>query len=240
MTSVDPIDANRVARAEQWGRVPPPERTKEWVHEFESAFWPAPLVSEPERLVYGDRDGRPYRIVSLPPKSLEPTLPGIEPPRVRPASLVDSLIERGQGLFFTDEANEPLCVFTLGEVLSYRLYGRAFARPLTPPDESLMQLHTGEMIELASPHESTFPNWVRINVRRYLQQTLGIQAPHAVWVRFPNGHSGIVFDLETGRVGDEAKSRPAFNFDALRWFLPGRIAYFHVAELARTAEMKPF
>jgi hypothetical protein len=235
---VDPIDVERLERVRQWGMIPPPERTDEWVREFEAAFWPSLVVAPAERIVQGDRDKRLYRVATIYEPEAQSSLPSMETRPKRAAALVDELILKGHGLvLFTEGGEMQLCVFTIGEIVSYRLYGRAFTLALPAP-EGPMRLEKGVQVGINDLTEANFPNWARINVRRHLQECLGNAQPRATWAIFPDGRSGVVFDFEAARLADEALL--ARTLAELRWFMPLRIPFFRIDALVASVPTKPF
>ena len=137
----------------------------------------------------------------------------------------------------TDEGDITQVWLGLGEVLAYRLYGRAFAI-LAENGEPRFELRAGEKILLAPPDESNFPPAARLNVRRHLQRVFGIGTPRACWIGLPEGKSGIALDFSEARLADEQEARRAF--DAIRWMLPARIAYYRIDALSGEASMVPF
>lgn len=232
------LEIQRLERVRTWGLVPPPERTDEWVREFEAAFWPSLVIAPPERIVQGDQDKRLYRVATIYGSEPQGALPGMETRPKRAAALVDELIHQGHGLvLFTEGGERQLCVFTLAEIVSYRLYGRAFT-PALPAPTGALRLERGARLGLSPLTEAQFPNWARINARRHLQETLGIAQPRAVWAIFPDGRSGVVFDFEGRRIADEARINNAFT--ELRWLMPCRIPLFRLDMLEGDTVMGVF
>ena len=223
---MDEVELDRLERVRRYAAVPAAERDEEWVREFEAAFWPA-LLSTFEPVEVDLPEGRYLRV------SAHPWKEGYG--FARPAALVDRLIESGRGLFLTDERHLSMVWMNLGEVLSYRLYGRAFTPPLAR-FAAKAEIRAGDRVDLSPPHEAVFPLWVRINVRRHLQSTLGIVQPRAVWVRVPDGRSGFACDLGSGQGIELQKRRDAF--EGLRWIMPRRIAYFAIDEFETYPEMQ--
>ena len=225
---MDPLDLDRLARVRRAVAVPMRERDAAWIPLFEDAFWPAPLVAF-ETMEFDAPDGHGFLRLS--------TRDGQEGwSVVRPASLVDRAVEAGRGIVLTDEGDITQVWLGLGEVLAYRLYGRAFA--ILPEGEREFTLRKGETLRLAPPDDFNFPHAARLNVRRHLQRVFGIATPRACWIGFPDGKSGLAFDLSDARLADEAEGRRAF--DAIRWLLPARIAYYRVDALRHEDAMRPF
>lgn len=224
-----PLDLDRLERVRRYAAVPVAARSDEWVREFEGAFWAAPLTAF-DPMEIETPSGHPFLRISS-----RDFQPGARV--VRPASLVDRLIDAGRGLVLTDGQDLGAVWMNLGQVVSYRLYGRAFAESGAPLPASL-RLAAGESIGLSPVHEAVFPHWARLNVRRHLQRSLGIAQPRAVWAILPGGYSGLVFDLEVERMGDEHRINQAFS--SIRWLLPSRIPFFRLDPLAGAAEMGPF
>ena len=226
---MDTLDLDRLARVRRAAAVPMRERDEGWIALFEDAFWPAPLVAF-ETLEIDAPDGHGFLRVSARDWQEGWSV-------VRPASLVDRAIEGGRGLVLTDEGDITQVWLSLGEVLAYRLYGRAFA--ILPGDgERGFTLRAGETLRLAPPDERNFPPAARLNVRRHLQGVFGIATPRACWIGLPEGKSGIALDLSESRIRDEQEARRAF--DAIRWMLPARIAYYRIDALSGEAAMTPF
>jgi hypothetical protein len=232
---VDPLELDRLERVRTWGLVPPPERTDEWVREFEAAFWPSLVVLQ--RFVRSKLDNRIYQVITSYSEGNQSSPPRADMRPKRAAGLVDELIQNGCGLFFTNENEGLLCGFTIAEIVSYRLYGRAFTPAHLAPTGPL-RLERGAELGLSAVHEALFPNWARINVRRHLQQSLGIAQPRAVWANFPDGRSGVVFDLEGKRIADEALVDKTFT--ELGWFMPRRIPFFRLDMLEGDTVMSVF
>ena len=224
---MDPLDLDRLARVRRAAAVPMQERDAAWIALFEDAFWPSLLLAF-DPMEFDAPNGHGFLRLS--------TRDGQEGwSVVRPASLVDRAVHEGRGLVLTDEGDVTQVWLSLGEVLAYRLYGRAFA--ILPEGEREFTLRSGETFRLAPPDDFNFPPAARLNVRRHLQRVFGIEAPRACWIGLPDGKSGIALDLTDSRIADEDQARRAF--DAIRWMLPARIAYYRVDALSGEAAMTP-
>lgn len=221
------VELDRLERVRRWAAVPTAERGEEWVHEFEGAFWCAPL-SRPSAEAPIEHDGNRFLRITAHEWAQGRDF-------VRPSTLVDYLIDQGVGIVLTDQRDVSMVWMTLGEVVSYRLYGRAFSNPLIPVD---LSVDRGQSLQLWPPKESTFPHWARTNVRRYLQSALGIAEPKAVYARFPSGSEAIVFDLEPGRIQNDAVLDRAIR--DLRWRLPKRLLTLRLDQMSDDSMMEAF
>ena len=222
-----PVELDRLERVRKWAAVPTAKRNDDWVHEFESAFWCAPLCgSKHESTV--EISGYTFLKISTRAWTEDYEF-------VRPAQVVDRLIDEGLGMILSDTEDANVVWMSLGEVVSYRLYGRAFSSPLGPID---FNLAPGAQVGLSQLSEAAFPRWARTNVRRYIQRKLGISEPKGCLVRFPSGSGAIVLDINADIMGDD--QRAGRIIQDIRWRLPKRIPVYRIDGLAGHPVMEPF
>ncbi len=224
---MSPVELDRLERVRKWAAVPTEKRNDDWVHDFESAFWCAPLCGFKDRATL-EHVGYSYLRVSTRSWTEDHEF-------IRPAQVVDRLIEDGLGLVLTDSEDTNLVWMTLGEIVSYRLYGRAFSSHLGPID---FNMAPGAQVGLSQLSEATFPRWARTNIRRYMQKTLGIPEPKGCLVRFPSESEAIVLDINGNVMG--ADQRAGRIVQDLRWRMPPRIPIYRIDGLAGNPIMEPF
>lgn len=207
-------------------------RDEFWLDRLNAAFWPARLGSFTPHVVEYEKTGLfSYRLGGN-------DLDGGEHPG-EPASLVDYAISEGIGfVLWPSNEPQPIWSFSLGSVLSYRLYGIAFAPRFwdAPPDvPGKEEIQEAEMIKTGPPNEQMFPLIVRRVVYRYMHEKLGIAEPKMTLVQRPNMVSRLVFDLPEEHFGSEEATVKAFN--NLAWHIPSCIPLYHMPNVGKRVEM---
>jgi len=153
----------------------------------------------------------------------------------RPATIVDRAISEDLGIVVTDDNNISQVWMTAGEVVSYRLYGRAFTQPLNGFDFSM---ESGGSLGLQPLSEAVFPSTARVLIRRYFEKELGVSQPKGCFVTFPRGAQAVVFEIPPEIFPDADRDERILA--DLRWRLPKRIPTVRFDQLAGHPAMEAF
>lgn len=210
-------------------------RDAAWAARLDAAFWPTRLGSFTPHVVQNGASGFfSFRLGGNEKDGGEAA--------TEPAALVDYALREDVGLVLWPTGEpQPLWAFSIGDVLSYRLYGVAYAPRFwnEPSDEAGAEtIREGETVSVGSPSEAMFPPIVRHAVRRYMREKLGIRTPRVLLFQRPNHGSRLVFDLAADELGGEAGVARAF--DGIAWHIPSCIPIYRIDSMSDAPAMQPF
>jgi hypothetical protein len=195
------------------------QRDEAWRDQFYAAIPGAMLLGFQPAVAIGP-DTFPYLQLALPAAGRSG--------RLTLADVLDRCLQEGCGiaLFADARRSEPAAwVFTYGELLSYKLYGRFSSAPAErffPADGSAFVESDGtRRIFMGAPSESFLPAYARKVIGDFYRATLRHPAPQVVLVFDPqtDARRSLMVNLTLDDYGgDEDKLRAAMYYT--RWFLP--------------------
>ena len=208
---------------------PPDGRNDVWRDRLSAVFWPTRLTTFEPHYVTNDLTGmHAFRFGGA--------------GETAPAEVVDYAFRETMGMvLWPSDAPAPLWVFDHGAVLSYRLYGTAYAPRFwdEPEDKGGYEtLHDAEEALVGSPNEEMFPPLVREAVRRVMRDGLGIAKPKVLLLGRPGHGTRLVFGLDPETLGGDAATARAFAM--VGGCVPSCIPLYRVDSLARSEAMRVF
>lgn len=150
------------------------------------------------------------------------------------ARVAETLTERGLGAVLNPQPDHVSdWVFSCGDLLSLRLFGRIAAGP---PPTQLEQITAGSEILAASPSESLLPAPTRALLRRFMQDQLGIAEPAVFLLVDAGAHppESLVFNLFPDRLAPGWTLDGAFRY--LSWYLPRHYRLIGIPENSSLTE----
>ena len=208
---------------------PPEGRNDTWRDRLSAAFWPTRLATFEPHYVTNDLTGmHAFRFGG--------------PGETAPAEVVDYAIRETMGLvLWPSDAPAPLWAFDHGAVLSYRLYGTAYAPRFwdEPEDQGGYEtVQDAEEALVGAPNEEMFPSLVRDAVRRVMREGLGIAEPKVLLLGRPGRGTRLVFGLDPETLGGDAAAARAFAM--VGGCVPSCIPLYRIDGFARDEAMRPF
>lgn len=193
-------------------KVPREQRDAEWYTKFYAAVPTAAFHVVENEETFSGPDGFPYLRLIIPPADQE----------FRGFSLkllLEQALEQGVGaVIFPETGQEPLWVFTYGNLLSYKITGTFDARPQaaaapTPPADQPRQ------VLLAQPSESFLPKSARRILKKYLQLN-GVGMPAMLLLNDTalNPPQQLVFNLFRENYESDEHFKQVVT--RLTWYMP--------------------
>lgn len=208
---------------------PEAERDDVWRDRLSVAFWPTPLATFEPHYVTNDATGlNAFRFGGG--------------GTTAPAEVVEYALRETMGMvLWPADAPAPFWVFNHGAVLSYRLYGTAYAPRFWDEPEDAGEsetLEAGEKALVGSPNDEMFPPLVREAVRRVMREGLGIKEPKVLLLGRPGHGTRLVFGLDTDTLGGHAATARAFAM--VGGCVPSCIPIYRIDSMAKHEAMRPF
>ncbi len=208
-------------------RVPAANRDAAWETNFYAAMAAAALVpADPPEFLGPDR--MPYAGFRLSDNTSSTT------PTISLASVAETLTERGCGAVLNPQPGGGSdWVFSCGDLLSLRLYGRLAAGPV--PDEIPPAAADREVL-VASPSERLLPAATRALLRRFMQEQLGIAEPRMFMLVDATARppESLAFNIFASRLAEGWTVPGAFRY--VSWFLPRHYRIIGVPEDSSLAQ----
>ena len=192
-------------------RVPPETRDDAWVERFYGTVAAAALVPADPAQFTGP-DGMPYAAFRLDESATSGA-------HLSLAVAAESLIERGHGAVLNPHAdNTADWIFTCGDMLSLRLYGRIIPDPIV--DNAAAELATEREVLAGSPSETLLPAPTRTVIGKFMQGTLGIAKPAVFLISDAamQPPESLVFNVSGQKLAEGWAEHAALRY--LHWFLP--------------------
>lgn len=197
--------------------IPKNQRNPEWVQQFFMAIQDAPLfVLNPQRLVGPDEF--PYFRLAL----------GAEGEDIHPCTLSEVLeycTENGLGIVLTQgdaEDEQPLWVFSLGNLVSLRLHGRFDGDPVDLEDIQKPASDAGgaQQVMIGTPSGELLPDYCRHAMRKWLISVVGWKNPEMVLLISP--HMRPTRNIMLNLPGDAFRDNDHIRefLARISWFLP--------------------
>lgn len=199
-------------------------RDDRWHDRLNTEFWPTSLGSFRPHVMFNDvLHNYSFRL------GRDAADGGAE--STEPAAIVDYAIREGIGmLYWPSDEPQPLWSFSLGDILSYRLYGTPFVprfwNEVDEPGEGPEVLHAPELARVGEPNEQMFPPLVRYAVRRFLKEKMALREPRVSLVQRAGHGSRLVFHLPIDHFGGEEEALLAFR--KVAWCIPSCIPLYHI------------
>ncbi len=207
-------------------RVPAASRDAAWETNFYAAMAAAELVpADPAEFTGPDQMRYAGFHLVAPGSSASAAAP---PPALSLASVAETLTERGLGAVLNPQPdNRSDWVFSCGDLLSLRLFGRLAAGP---PPEAVTEVTPDREILVASPSESVLPAGTRAQLRRFLQKDLGIAEPAMFLLvdAAARPPESLVFNVFPEKLPPGWTISGALRY--LSWFLPRHYRLIAVPE----------
>lgn len=223
------------ARLMELFRVDAKHRDDAWRDRLNAAFWPAKLGSFTPHVMHDRSTG--FNSFRLGRDERDGGEAASEP-----AGLVDYALGELIGLvLWPSDEPQPLWSFSIGDLLSYRLYGTAFAPRFwnEPPDRGgAVVFAQPENVRVGTPNEEMFPAIVRHTVRRVMRERLGVREPKVMLIQRPGHGSRLVFNLDPDDLGGAEATDLAFT--KLAWCIPSCIPVYRIDSMIDNEAMVPF
>lgn len=204
-------DPTRAREAADLLRIPPDARDSAWhLRFYETVAAAALLPADPAE--FSGPDGMPYAAFRLDES-------GTTPAQLSLTTAADMLIARGVGAVLNARADRSAdWVFTCGDVLGLRLFGRIIPDLLV--DNAAAELATEREVLAGSPSEALLPMPTRAVIRKFMQETLGISTPEVFLISDAamQPPESLVFNISGQRLTEGWAEHAALRY--LHWFLP--------------------
>ncbi len=187
------------------------KRDEEWREKFYANVVDASFRCETPQIFRGP-DGFPYFSL-LSPKPLKSF------DSFCICNLVETATTNGFGIAINRRADGADWVFSCGDLLTLRLTG-GFKTPPVPHIQRTEITQHEEKVLVAAPSESYLPLYTRAIIRRFMQQSLGVQNPGVVLLI--SGSDPQPNQLVFSVFREDYATEPEF-FNVLKWlswFLP--------------------
>ena len=192
-------------------RVPVDARDSGWELRFYGTIAAAALVPADPAEFTGP-DGMPYAAFRL-------NESGTAAAQLSLTVAADTLTERGVGAVLNPRADGSTdWVFTCGDMLSLRLFGRIIPDPVI--DNAAAELATDREVLAGSPSEALLPAPTRAVIRKFMQEMLGIPAPAVFLISdlAMQPPESLVFNISGQRLAEGWAEHAALRY--MHWFLP--------------------
>ena len=212
----------------------PEFRTPTWAAQFSKVVGEAEFEINPDHQVIDGPDGFPYF------RFVEPSGEG-DYHATSLDEILDSLIENRVGLVIFDAEGEPKGVVTLGELISYKLFGKTeviWDSPWDLPSDPSIYEHEEGLLN-GEPNDELLPDLLRTVIRNFMlaQEEFKGKTPTVTLIRAvdykerPEMPSDLVFNIYASEFEDES----VFDWmvSAMFWHLPphlrNRVVYMNRA-----------
>lgn len=213
-------DASRARVTAELLRVPPDARDAAWHAQFYETVAGAALVpAEPAQ--FTGRDGMPYAAFRLDDSGTQPT-------QLSLTMAAETLTARGVGAVLNPRPDSSAdWVFTCGDMLGLRLFGRIIADPAG--DKAAAGLESEREVLAGSPSEALLPASMRAVIRRFMQEMLGLPRPAVFLISDAamQPPESLVFNVSGQRLAEGWTEHAALRY--LHWFLPRNYRAISVA-----------
>ncbi|PRD55874.1 hypothetical protein [Sphingobacterium gobiense] len=206
---------------------PFPERDEQWRDHFLSHIGGANLkLGEPEVAI--SKDGFPYI-------QLQTVAAGESFQAFVIKNELDTILEQGFGVAINADLQQPDWIFSYGDLVNLKLNGSFYTDKtvFTNPEEYL-GIDKDEEILVGQPAEEIFPNFLRRQIREFLQYS-GIKNPKIMLIaRNYTDEERASQDLVFNIIPTQFPSEKDFNtiMNTIQWFLPKQYSFFGADELA--------
>ncbi|HLT88069.1 MAG TPA: hypothetical protein VKZ57_10780 [Sphingobacterium sp.] len=204
-----------------------PERDEQWRDRFLSHVDGANLkLGEPEVAI--SKDGFPYI-------QLQTVTTGESFHAFVINNQLDTILEQGFGIAINAHLDQPDWIFSYGDLVNLKLSGSFYtdSSVFSNPEEYL-GIDKDEEILVGQPSEEIFPNFLRRQIREFLQYS-GIKNPKIMLIaRNYTDEERASQDLVFNIMPAQFPSKKDFNtiMNTIQWFLPKHYSFFGVDELA--------
>lgn len=203
------------------------ERDEQWRDQFLNHIDGANLkLGEPEVAI--SKDGFPYI-------QLQTVSTGESFQAFVIKNQLDTILEQGFGIAINAHLNRPDWIFSYGDLVNLKLNGSFYTdnKVFSDPKEYL-GIDKDEKILVGQPSEEIFPNFLRRQIREFLQYS-GIKNPKIMLIaRNYTDEERASQDLVFNIIPAQFPSEKDFNtiMNTIQWFLPKHYSFFGVDELA--------
>ncbi len=203
------------------------ERDEQWRDQFLNHIDGANLkLGEPEVAI--SKDGFPYI-------QLQTVSTGESFQAFVIKNQLDTILEQGFGIAINAHLNQPDWIFSYGDLVNLKLNGSFYTdnKVFSDPKEYL-GIDKDEKILVGQPSEEIFPNFLRRQIREFLQYS-GIKNPKIMLIaRNYTDEERASQDLVFNIIPAQFPSEKDFNtiMNTIQWFLPKHYSFFGVDELA--------
>lgn len=204
-----------------------PARDEQWRDHFLRHIAGANLkLGEPEVAV--SKDGFPYL-------QLQTVTTGESFQAFVIQNQLDIILEQGFGIAINAHLDRPDWIFSYGDLVNLKLNGSFYTdNSVFSNPEEYLGIDKDEEILVGQPSEEIFPNFLRKQVREFLQYS-GIKNPKIMLIaRNYKDEERASQDLVFNIIPAQFPSEKDFNtiMNTIQWFLPKHYSFFGVDELA--------
>lgn len=203
------------------------ERDEQWRDHFLSHIDGANLkLGEPEIAI--SRDGFPY--IQLQTVTTDESFQAFVI-----KNQLDTVLEQGFGITINAHLDQPDWVFSYGDLVNHKLNGSFYTdHSIFSDPKDYLGINKDEEILVGQPSEEIFPDFLRRQVREFLQYS-GIKNPKIMLIaRNYTDEARASQDLVFNIIPVQFPSEKEFNtiMNTIQWFLPKHYSFFGVDELA--------
>lgn len=204
-------DASLARDAAELLRIPADSRDAAWEPRFYGTVAAAALAPADPAQFTGP-DGMPYASFHLDEAPAST-------PQLSLTTAAETLTERGLGAVLNPRPDQTAdWVFTCGDLLSLRMFGRIIPEPAQsplPPDGDVER-----EVLAGSPSEALLPTATRAVIRRFMHEQLGIASPAVFLIADAamNPPESLVFNISGQKLAEDWTEQAALRY--LHWFLP--------------------
>ena len=190
-------------------RIPVEARDADWEPRFYGTVAAAALLPADPAQFTGP-DGMPYAAFRLDES-------GAKPAQLSLTVVAEPLTQRGLGAVLNPRADLTAdWVFTCGDLLSLRMFGRI----IPEPGNSTHEVTAEREVLAGSPSEALLPYFTREALRKFMHETLGIAKPAVFLISdvAMEPPESLVFNTSGQPLADDWTEQAALRY--LGWFLP--------------------
>lgn len=203
------------------------ERDERWRDQFLSHIDGANLkLGEPEVAI--SKDGFPYI-------QLQTVTTGESFQAFVINNQLDTILGQGFGIAINAHLDRPDWIFSYGDLVNLKLNGSFYTNnSVFSNPEGYLGIDKDEEILVGQPSEEIFPNFLRRQVREFLQYS-GIKNPKIMLIARnyadeERASQDLVFNIMPAQFPSEKDFNTIMN--TIQWFLPKHYSFFGVDELA--------
>ncbi|MBD1421777.1 MULTISPECIES: hypothetical protein [Sphingobacterium] len=203
------------------------ERDEQWRDQFLSHIDEANLkLGEPEVAI--SKDGFPYI-------QLQTVTTGESFQAFVINNQLDTILEQGFGIAINAHLDRPDWIFSYGDLANLKLNGSFYTdNSVFSNPEEYLGINKDEEILVGQPSEEVFPNFLRRQIREFLQYS-GVKNPKIMLIARnytdeERASQDLVFNIMPTQFASEKDFNTIMN--TIQWFLPKHYSFFGVDELA--------
>lgn len=148
---------------------------------------------------------------------------------------LDTVLEQGFGITINAHLDQPDWVFSYGDLVNHKLNGSFYTdHSIFSDPKDYLGINKDEEILVGQPSEEIFPDFLRRQIREFLQYS-GVKNPKIMLIaRNYTDEARASQDLVFNFIPVQFPSEKEFNtvMNTIQWFLPKHYSFFGVDELA--------